>query len=41
MSELGRESTENENEIPIPMSERVKISDLNFDQDKPNRDYFL
>jgi len=26
-----------ENEIPIPMSERVKISDLKFDQDNPNR----
>ena len=26
-----------ENEIPIPMSERVKISDLTFDQDNPNR----
>jgi ParB-like chromosome segregation protein Spo0J len=24
-------------EIPIPMSERVKISDLKFDQDNPNR----
>jgi ParB-like chromosome segregation protein Spo0J len=24
------------NEIPIPMSERVKISDLKFDQDNPN-----
>jgi hypothetical protein len=30
MSELERE-------IPIPMSERVKISDLKFDQDNPNR----
>ena len=29
--------TEREREIPIPMSERVKISDLNFDQDNPNR----
>jgi hypothetical protein len=28
---------ENEKEIPIPMSERVKISDLKFDQDNPNR----
>jgi ParB-like chromosome segregation protein Spo0J len=37
MSELGRESAENENEIPIPMSERVKISELKFDQDNPNR----
>jgi ParB-like chromosome segregation protein Spo0J len=26
-----------EKEIPIPMSERVKISDLKFDQDNPNR----
>jgi hypothetical protein len=26
-----------EREIPIPMSERVKISDLKFDQDNPNR----
>lgn len=26
-----------ESEIPIPMSERVKISDLKFDQDNPNR----
>ena len=24
-------------EIPIPMSERVKISELKFDQDNPNR----
>jgi hypothetical protein len=24
-------------EVPIPMSERVKISDLKFDQDNPNR----
>ena len=37
MSENGRESAENENEIPIPMSERVKISELKFDQDNPNR----
>jgi hypothetical protein len=37
MSELCRESAENENEIPIPMSERVKISELKFDQDNPNR----
>ena len=29
--------SEFENEIPIPMSERVKISDLKFDQDNPNR----
>jgi ParB-like chromosome segregation protein Spo0J len=28
---------ENEKEIPISMSERVKISDLKFDQDNPNR----
>ena len=28
---------ENEKEIPIPISERVKISDLKFDQDNPNR----
>ena len=28
---------ENDKEIPIPMSERVKISDLKFDQDNPNR----
>jgi ParB-like chromosome segregation protein Spo0J len=26
-----------EREIPIPMSERVRISDLKFDQDNPNR----
>ena len=26
-----------EREIPIPMSERVKISDLKFDQDNPNQ----
>src|SRR5665648_535790 len=26
-----------EEEISIPMSERVKISDLSFDQDNPNR----
>jgi ParB-like chromosome segregation protein Spo0J len=26
-----------ETEIPIPMSEKVKISDLKFDQDNPNR----
>jgi hypothetical protein len=37
MSVLRRESEENEKEIPIPMSERVKISDLKFDQDNPNR----
>jgi len=29
--------SEFEAEIPIPMSERVKISDLKFDQDNPNR----
>ena len=29
--------TERDREIPIPMSERVKISDLKFDQDNPNR----
>ena len=29
--------SELEKEIPIPMSERVKISDLRFDQDNPNR----
>jgi ParB-like chromosome segregation protein Spo0J len=27
---------ETTNEIPIPMSEKVKISDLKFDQDNPN-----
>jgi ParB-like chromosome segregation protein Spo0J len=37
MSVLSRESVENEKEISIPMSERVKISDLKFDQDNPNR----
>ena len=37
MSVLSRESVENEKEIPIPMSERVKISELKFDQDNPNR----
>jgi len=26
-----------EKEIPVPMSERVKISDLKFDEDNPNR----
>ena len=29
--------SEFETEIPIPMSERVKICDLKFDQDNPNR----
>ena len=29
--------SEFEKEIPIPMSEKVKISDLKFDQDNPNR----
>lgn len=29
--------TERSREIPIPMSERVKINDLKFDQDNPNR----
>ena len=29
--------TERDREIPIPMSERVKISELKFDQDNPNR----
>ncbi len=29
--------SELEKEIPIPMSERVRISDLKFDQDNPNR----
>jgi ParB-like chromosome segregation protein Spo0J len=29
--------SELEKEIPIPMSERVKICDLKFDQDNPNR----
>ena len=29
--------TKRDREIPIPMSERVKISDLKFDQDNPNR----
>jgi ParB-like chromosome segregation protein Spo0J len=29
--------TERDREIQIPMSERVKISDLKFDQDNPNR----
>ena len=37
MSVLSRESVENEKEIPIPMSERVKISELKFDQNNPNR----
>lgn len=31
------ELLENERQIPIPMSERVKISELKFDQDNPNR----
>jgi ParB-like chromosome segregation protein Spo0J len=34
---MSTESEENKNEIPIPMSERVKISDLKFDEDNPNR----
>ncbi len=29
--------SESRKEIPIPMAERVKISDLKFDQDNPNR----
>jgi hypothetical protein len=29
--------TERDREIPIPMSERVEISHLKFDQDNPNR----
>jgi hypothetical protein len=29
--------SEYEKEIPIPMSERVKICDIKFDQDNPNR----
>ena len=33
----GVSKLENEKEIPIPMSERVKISDLKFDQENPNR----
>jgi ParB-like chromosome segregation protein Spo0J len=37
MSANNKEPMENENEIPIPMSEKVKISDLKFDQDNPNR----
>ncbi len=37
MSLPSRESVENKKEVPIPMSERVKISDLKFDQDNPNR----
>jgi len=37
MTVLDKESIDNEKEIPIPMSERVKISDLKFDQDNPNR----
>ena len=35
MSNRQREA-ERDQEIPIPMSERVKISDLKFDQDNPN-----
>jgi ParB-like chromosome segregation protein Spo0J len=38
MSALNRESAEKEKEIPIPMSERVKISDLKLDpENNPNR----
>ncbi len=37
MSICNKESYEKRNEIPIPMSEKVKISDLKFDQDNPNR----
>jgi hypothetical protein len=37
MSVDNTKSIESENEIPIPMSERVKINDLKFDQDNPNR----
>jgi hypothetical protein len=38
MSALSRESAQNEKEIPIPMSERVKISDLKLDSEgNPNR----
>ena len=32
-----RVENERDREIPIPMSERVKISELKFDQDNPNR----
>jgi hypothetical protein len=32
-----RKVSEITNEVSIPMSERVKISDLKFDQDNPNR----
>jgi hypothetical protein len=34
---MKKAMSESEKEIPIPMSERVKISDLKFDQDNPNR----
>jgi ParB-like chromosome segregation protein Spo0J len=34
---MSTESEENKNEIPIPMSEKVKISELKFDQDNPNQ----
>src|SRR5512137_1304175 len=34
---MKRRMSESGKEIPIPMSERVKISDLKFDQDNPNR----
>jgi ParB-like chromosome segregation protein Spo0J len=34
---MKKAMSESEKEIPIPVSERVKISDLKFDQDNPNR----
>ena len=38
MSVLSRNPQENEEEIPIPMPERVKINDLKLDpEDNPNR----
>jgi hypothetical protein len=32
-----QDETNRDREIPIPMSDRVKIGDLKFDQDNPNR----
>jgi hypothetical protein len=34
---MQRKVSETTNEVSIPMSERVKISDLKFDEDNPNR----
>src|SRR5512136_2167765 len=37
MRKKAKKMSKFEKEIPIPMSERVKICDLKFDQDNPNR----